>query len=95
MWPTIAAMPLVGVTIGLPIGVALGIVYFKILRAAVLRYREAPRVSRLLLSQLGRFALATAVFVMLSTLGASAMLAGLVGFILVRHLAIRQLRAEL
>jgi F1F0 ATPase subunit 2 len=91
----IGSMLLFSVTIGLLIGAILGMAYFKMLRSAVLRYREAARVSRLLLVQLGRFALAAATFAMLSTLGASALLAGLAGFLLMRRLAMRRLGAAL
>jgi hypothetical protein len=90
MLTRIASMPLFGVTIGLLMSVSLGLSYFKMLRSSVLRYCAAPRVSTMLLLQLGRFVLAAATFAMLSFFGAPALLAGLIGFLLIRHFAIRR-----
>jgi F1F0 ATPase subunit 2 len=92
MKTSLSAVPLLCIPIGLLAGLSLGLAYFKMLRSSVLRYGESSRTGGLLVLSLGRITLAVAAFAALSTLGAPALLSGLVGFICIRHLAVRRAR---
>lgn len=82
---------LVNVTAGLLAGLLLGAGYFTLLRHTVRQLETAASAGRILVLAALRITLAVGVFWGLVQLGAWALLAGLAGFLIARHLARRQI----
>ena len=74
-------------------GLAFGAAYFRVLRAAVERLREAEHPQRRLLTGTAfRLAAALIVLVLAAQLGPEALVGGLVGFVLARSVVVRRVR---
>lgn len=85
---------LVDVALFAPLGLVLGLAYFRALRSNVRRFAAGAAPRGLVLSPLVRLAAAGAVLALVATQGAAALLAALGGFLAARVLVLRAARKE-
>jgi len=86
--------PVPGIALGLVAGVLLGFVHFGSLWWNTKLFTEGTGMIRVLIVQVGRFAVLATVFFILAELGAAALLAGMAGLLVSRQVVLRRFRTR-
>jgi F1F0 ATPase subunit 2 len=86
--------PVPGIALGLVAGVLLGFVHFGSLWWNTKLFTEGTGMIRVLIVQVGRFAVLATVFFILAELGAAPLLAGMAGLLVSRQVVLRRFRTR-